>query len=105
MAATRHKLVAFSDLAPCEDRVIQIVEMGRRLLMLSVAMLTLAGIVRAATIPPFFINSVVALGAMQLVSEPGKPPICNGLLKERVFSMDISRRTTLIRLRSNTKYI
>jgi len=48
--------------------------MGRRLLMLSVAMLTLAGIVRAATIPPFFINSVVALGAMQLVSEPGKPP-------------------------------
>ena len=54
--------------------MIQIVEAGRRLLMLSAAMLAFAGMVRAATIPPFFINSVVALGAMQLVSEPGKPP-------------------------------
>ena len=53
--------------------MIQIVEAGRRLLMLSAAMLTFAGVARAATIPPFFINSVVALGAMQLVSEPGKP--------------------------------
>jgi S1-C subfamily serine protease len=42
--------------------------------MLSAAMVIFAGPVRAANIPPFFINSVVALGAMQLVYEPGKPP-------------------------------
>ena len=46
----------------------------RRLAMAVACVLALPVAAHATLVPPFFINSVVALGAMQPVLQPGVPP-------------------------------